>query len=155
MKFPYLGLLPVLLCVISPATAGDRSDVVEGVGVVDPPLFVAGRPKPGKLDLLWSPVDGADEYVVLRGLGPIGTPLNPIGTSPDTLFVDFGLSAGVTYTYAIQTVAGGQLSVPSESFEVFRPAIRAPAQDGPARGAGGVRQVATAQFQAGPVAGGC
>lgn len=92
--------------------------------VPDPPLFVAGRPKPGKIDLLWSPVDGADEYIVLRGQGPAGVAKSPIGTSTKTLFVDFDVSPGTVYTYSVQTVVGGIVSDPSEEFEVFIPAIR-------------------------------
>ena len=92
--------------------------------IPDAPLSVAGRPKPGKINVLWSPVTGAGGYKIWRGEGSIGVTLSLVGISATTLFVDKNVLPDTTYTYAIQTVVTGAESEPSDHYEVFIPAAR-------------------------------
>ena len=86
------------------------------------PTFLTGRPKPAKIDLLWTSVDVAEEYIVSRAVA--GGAAVPIATTESTLYVDFDVEPALVYTYSVQAVAGASISPPSKFFEVFIPAIR-------------------------------
>lgn len=93
-------------------------------GDLQPPGDLTGRPKPGKVDLLWSGVDGAESYNVYRSTN--GSDFIVIGDTDRTIFVDFSVQAGQTYFFAVTSVANGVESEPSEIFEVFIPFFRVP-----------------------------
>ncbi len=123
------GLGPRLLCcqfsdvdsITSPPFCGPVN-IEPSMTPPPEPTNLRGRPKPAKIDLLWDGVDVADEYVVSRSVFG-GTP-SPIATLEGTLYVDFDVEPAVTYTYTVQTVQNGELSVPSKPLSVFIPAVR-------------------------------
>jgi hypothetical protein len=67
------------------------------------------RAKSGKVDLAWTPVDGAVSYRVLRS--GTGDGQSQIGDVATPAFADIGLVNGVTYRYAVVAVdAAGESS---------------------------------------------
>ncbi len=81
-----------------------------------PPLNFKAEPKPDRVNLSWSAVQGADEYNLYRGASPDSLELyiDTLATS----FTDFDVIPDSTYYYAISTVdlsaqiLEGPLSVP-------------------------------------------
>jgi len=72
-----------------------------------PPISVECRAKDGKVDLLWTAMDGAASYRLLRGVG--GAQRTPIGDATGVAFVDESVTNGNDYTYAVAALdAGGQ-----------------------------------------------
>jgi hypothetical protein len=70
------------------------------------------RAKSGKVDLLWTPVDGAASYHVLRS--GTGGGQSQIGGVATPAFADIGLVNGVTYRYAVVAIdAAGEPSASS------------------------------------------
>lgn len=67
------------------------------------------RAKSGKVDLLWTPVDGASTYRVLRS--GTGGGQTEIGAVEATAFADIGLVNGQTYRYSVLALdAAGEAS---------------------------------------------
>jgi uncharacterized repeat protein (TIGR01451 family) len=73
------------------------------------------RAKPGKIDLVWTPVPGAQSYEIRRSQG--GGDFEPIAAgyvSDYAVYADFGLSNGVEYCYTVAwTDASGHRSAES------------------------------------------
>lgn len=84
------------------------------------PDDVTGRAKPGKVDLLWSLVDGVESYNVFRATVS-GGPYTPIGSVTNYVFVDLNANAGETYFYVLQSVLDSMLSEQSSEFEITVP----------------------------------
>ena len=71
------------------------------------PISVECRAKDGKVDLLWTAMDGASSYRLLRGVG--AAQRTPIGDATGVAFVDESVTNGNDYTYAVAALdAGGQ-----------------------------------------------
>ena len=94
------------------------------------PSAIAETSPPGALqaglgrdyvDLSWQPVPGADSYNVYRG-SPSGVTLLANVSAPFTSYHDGGLEDGVTFTYYITAVEGGEESAPGNSLSVTVPA---------------------------------
>ncbi len=66
------------------------------------PGDLAARPKPGKVDLTWTPTRLA-RYDVLRGAQPAG-PFTQIGSATGGVFVDFEVAEGETWYYSLDVV---------------------------------------------------
>jgi hypothetical protein len=83
-----------------------------------PTGVVASTAGPDSATVTWSPVTGADGYVVYRALAPRsdGQPLGSLA-SPSlitgTSFTDIGLSSATTYYYVVVSTAGGVQSLAS------------------------------------------
>jgi hypothetical protein len=80
------------------------------------------RPKSGKVDLAWTPVDGAASYRVLRA--PAGaTDLSELGEIAQPPFADFGVVDGNEYQYAVVAVDanGGTSPASTACFATPRP----------------------------------
>lgn len=71
------------------------------------------RAKPGKVDVTWSAVNSAARYEVLRASAG-GAPA-VVATVTNTVYADFGLSNGTTYTYTVvaSNAAGAAPASPS------------------------------------------
>jgi hypothetical protein len=70
-----------------------------------------------RIDLTWSPLVGADHYLVLRGTTP-GGPYSPVGTALLPAFSDTnGLANNGTYDYVLQPInaAGGEICQSNEA----------------------------------------
>jgi len=80
-----------------------------------PVTDLVARAKSGKVDLVWTPVPGAEGYDVYRSED--GTSFERIAEghqSDYAVYADFGLTDGVTYTYYVTAVGpGGAESAPS------------------------------------------
>ena len=73
------------------------------------------RAKSGKIDLVWTPVAGAEHYNVYRAETQ-GGPHDLIAadhTCDYCAYADFGLTNGVTYYYVVTSVTGGVESLVS------------------------------------------
>ena len=99
------------------ATGADLFQVeVEGVANPEQTVFdLLALPKDRKIDLVWTPVNGADSYNIYRSQTP-GGPYTLIAAGHVTAFAayaDFGLVNGVTYYYVVTSVTGGLESLNS------------------------------------------
>ena len=91
----------------------------------DAPMFpvdLIARAKPGKVNLLWTPVE-ADSYDVFRSSQSSG-PYDLIGSVDGNVFVDTAVTTGETYFYVVQAVTGIGNSENSNEVEVLVPAGR-------------------------------
>jgi PKD repeat protein len=87
---------------------------------------LVARAKPTKVDLIWTPVAGADGYNVYRSLTP-GGPYEQIAQDHLCTFcayADFGLTNGVTYYYVVTSVSGGVESLISNEASATPTATR-------------------------------
>jgi PKD repeat protein len=76
---------------------------------------LSARPKSEKIDLVWSPVAGAEGYNVYRSTTQ-GGPYTLIAADVQTdycAYADFGLTNDVTYHYVVTSVTGGVESLHS------------------------------------------
>ncbi|KPJ91372.1 MAG: hypothetical protein AMJ53_11800, partial [Gammaproteobacteria bacterium SG8_11] len=75
-----------------------------------PPISdLYARAKDSKIDIVWTPVAGADSYNVYRGTTQ-GGPYNLIVQGHVTdyaVYADFGLTNGVTYYYVVTSITAG------------------------------------------------
>jgi len=98
------------------STADTFTVVVSSTGA--PPEVIsdlAAVAKSGKIDLVWTPADGAATYNVYRSENP-GGPYDQISTGwtcTYCAYADFGLTNGVTYYYVVSGVNGTGESPPS------------------------------------------
>lgn len=98
------------------STSDTLTVVVSSTGA--PPAAIddlVAAPKSGKIDLVWTPVDGAVTYNVYRSLTP-GGPYDLISsgwTCTYCAYADFGLTNGVTYHYVVTGVNATGESPPS------------------------------------------
>lgn len=91
------------------ASEGAAVQAVAGPGGVT----VTARPDPSQLAVSWSADAAATQYRVLRSSGGAAFTFvaSVSGAPPSTSYVDTGLSGGVSYCYALQSVyAGGAAS---------------------------------------------
>jgi hypothetical protein len=73
------------------------------------------RAKDSKIDIVWTPVDGADSYNVYRSTSQ-GGPYQLIAEGHVTdyaVYADFGLTNDVTYYYVVRSVTNGEQSLDS------------------------------------------
>lgn len=94
--------------------------ILDDQPVPDAPSDLTGRAKPGKTDLVWTTVVGADRYDVFRS-STSGGPYDPIGSSDTGIFIDTNATAGETFHYVVQSVNGGGNSANSNEFSVTVP----------------------------------
>ncbi|VGO11728.1 Endo-1,4-beta-xylanase Z [Pontiella desulfatans] len=116
---PVSGTRSVYLKYVETTAAG-----VTGAGLFDvnwfgfintniaPDHLAASVSSASQLDLTWSPVAGATEYVLKRSLAS-GGPYTEVGTFLDTGFSDAGLIAGAAYYYVVTAIIDGQETVNS------------------------------------------
>jgi hypothetical protein len=84
------------------------------------------RAKSGKIDIVWTPVEGAVSYHILRSTTP-GGPYESVADGHLTdycVYADFGLTNGVTYYYVVRWKdANGQES-PNSNEAYATPSVR-------------------------------
>ncbi|MCP4624728.1 MAG: PASTA domain-containing protein, partial [bacterium] len=89
---------------------GKITACVESLPTIDD---LYARAKSGKIDIVWTPVEGAESYKIFRGTTQ-GGPYELIADGHITdycVYADFGLTNGVTYYYVVRWVdAHGQES---------------------------------------------
>lgn len=76
----------------------------------DSPCFaLSARPKPGKVQLEWSSVAGAERYDIFRGADAEGVAFQKVGEAAGnlTLFLDSGVPNEVSYLYFVRALGGG------------------------------------------------
>jgi uncharacterized protein YkwD/PKD repeat protein/plastocyanin len=116
---------------VSDGEAADFDNVLVVVSPpdVEPPPAVGdltARAKPGKIDLVWSPVEGAVAYDVYRGLAPAG-PYERIAAdhaSAYAAYADFGLADGVTYYYVVRALGPDRQESPDSNQASATPSAR-------------------------------
>lgn len=111
-KFTYLLPLAIIALLLTlPSVIAETS----------PPGALQAEVGRDYVDLGWQPVPGAESYNVYRG-SPSGMTLLANVSAPFTSYHDGGLEDGLTFTYHITAVEGGNESAPSNSLTVTVPA---------------------------------
>ena len=67
------------------------------------------RAKDSKIDVVWTPVPGADRYNIYRSTTPGGpyTLIKEGHVTDYAVYADFGLTNGVTYYYVVTSISNG------------------------------------------------
>ncbi|MCP3869201.1 MAG: hypothetical protein GY703_14090, partial [Gammaproteobacteria bacterium] len=92
------------------ATIAVRDSITPPVRTV---FDLSARAKSGKVDLVWTPVAGAQSYSVYRGT-TAGGPYDVIATGHTCdycAYADFGLTNDVTYHYVVTSMTNGTESL--------------------------------------------
>jgi len=87
----------------------------EQPGSVQTIFDLSARAKSGKVDIVWSPVEGSDSYDIYRSTSQ-GGPYELIAAGHITdycAYADFGLTNGVTYYYVVRSILNGLQSLDS------------------------------------------
>lgn len=116
---------------VSDGEAADFDNVLVVVSPpdIEPPPAVGdltARAKPGRIDLVWSPVEGAVAYDVHRGLAP-GGPYERIAAGHATgyaAYADLGLANDVTYYYVVRAIGPDAQESPDSNEASATPSAR-------------------------------
>lgn len=111
MRIPRLvpWLAPLALSLVAAPTARAQDPVIKPTVPVRAPLprVVTARQLPdGRIELAWSPIEGAETYQITRSVPGVGAGIVSQPNPADTVYHDPDVVAGRTYYYVVAGVNG-------------------------------------------------
>lgn len=103
-------ILALAVAPLAPLLVAGAQDVIKPRATLSrlaaPATISAAQQPDGRIRVVWTAVDGAVKYVLLRSVPNLSSGIVALPNSTDTVYVDSDVKAGYTYYYVVNAVDG-------------------------------------------------